>query len=396
MVDIYTVCKGNDVPPIVPQLKEWRAKLDQRVTSNIDLDTQVNSFPNLRHAALRSRANDICGSILLIFGHSREEITDAFNGFRSPFQLFVQMPKTRYYDNKRSMFSFLGEQDQSKPKNLQACFFNDSAPTPSKNDQTYFNSVTRSIIRYSTKRKLHDDFLIQPLIKPGQTLSKVDEDLVEQYFRLRYRVWKEMAYINPQLQCGIEEWELDYTDRTAIPLIALHRQTGKIVGSVRLITAIGKANKHFNAIETYIKQKAEQSGSKRLLDLIAYPANMPPSFDLNEAFEGFNQYYHSLAKRNLKRGEVSRLIVAPEYRGQGIGSALMDELVHYSCAQAIDVLFLSCAENNEDKYNKCGFTRVPGLESHDFVNAPDIAIVMERRAASSKGNTKPNRRAINL
>lgn len=61
-------------------------------------------------------------------------------------------------------------------------------------------------------------------------------------------------------------------------------------------------------------------------------------------------------------GHIENVATLPEYRSQGIGKLLVDQLINISKSKDCYKIVLDCAEENVDFYKKSGFTRTGEIE----------------------------------
>jgi len=198
----------------------------------------------------------------------------------------------------------------------------------------------------------------------------------DSYFRLRHRVWKQQGYLPPNLMESPAEWEMHFSDRVARPIGAFTAD-GVLAGCARLVLPLGV--EQTDAIAT-ISGLLKRRGDARLQRLFHYPPGEVLPFDVLEAFAGFGAFYRKLILSRKPHGEVSRVIVDPEQRGQGLGEVLVDSLKTLAQRRLrIRTLFLACHRQMEGYYGRCGFHALPGLTADRFasVQAPVIAMVCE-------------------
>ncbi len=200
------------------------------------------------------------------------------------------------------------------------------------------------------------------------------EDDFRQFFALRYRVWKHMVYLPPEQDCPATQWELNFTDRTAYPIGAFTPE-GVLIGCARLVFPLGQDSHHLHRIEALIAATNDPALARNL----AYPLRLQHPFDLLESFDGFRQYFMRLIRRRIRCAEVSRVIVAPEYRAEGVGEVIVDSLVTLARLRQLQVLFLACNTRLKSFYERCGFYALPGLTCERFagVNAPAIGMAVK-------------------
>lgn len=229
------------------------------------------------------------------------------------------------------------------------------------NAQNTIPALRKSLLRIHLKRAVS----VRPL--------KSKEDF-RQYFRLRYKVWKEMGYLPAPRDCPESQMEIDFTDRTALPIGAFTPE-GALIGCARLVFPSG----HEVRYGSLIKDLVVEQGSAVLLENLKYPERLIHPFDLLETFKGFWEYYARLVRQGIRKAEVSRVIVAPEQRNHGLGEVLVDSLVSVAGQHRLQVLFLACHRRHLGFYQRCGFRALAGLECERFagVNAPAIAMACE-------------------
>ncbi|MGH8609136.1 MAG: GNAT family N-acetyltransferase [Gammaproteobacteria bacterium] len=197
------------------------------------------------------------------------------------------------------------------------------------------------------------------------------EDDFRQYFALRYRVWKNMGYLPLEQDCAESQWELNFTDRTAHSLGAFTREN-VLIGCARLVLPLGQDSHHVRLIERMLAAAPD----RKLAEVFRYPERLLHPYDLLACFDGFKEYFKRLIRRRIRSAEVSRVIVAPEYRAEGLGEVIVDSLLSLARLRQLQVLFLACHSRLKGFYERCGFYVLPGLECDHFagVNAPAIAM----------------------
>jgi N-acetylglutamate synthase-like GNAT family acetyltransferase len=229
------------------------------------------------------------------------------------------------------------------------------------NVQDPIRALRKSVLRL----RLRDTMRVREL--------ESDNDF-RQYFSLRYKVWKQMGYIAAERDCPESRWEVDFTDRTALPIGAFH-QEGTLIGCARLVFPLGKEVHHVPLIRQLVRERQDEGLTKNL----TYPRTLIQPFDILESLSGFREYYERLVKRRVSKAEVSRVIVAPEFQHRGLGEVLVDSLVSLARSRQVQELFLACHKRNKGFYENCGFHVLEGLACDSFagVNAPAIAMARE-------------------
>jgi predicted GNAT family N-acyltransferase len=200
-----------------------------------------------------------------------------------------------------------------------------------------------------------------------------DEELTK-YFTLRYLVWNESGFLKASNRGSQKKWELDHSDRTALPLVAVTND-GQTIGCVRLVRNYGRED---NAYVRAIKRLLDGAGDRVLQGLFEFPHSPMHPFDILEEFPGFRCQYRELMKQEIELGEISRVVVDPEYRGNCIAEALVDTAITLATRQRVRCLFLACHDALSAMYQRSGFQAVEGLRSPRFFNIEQPSIVMRR------------------
>jgi N-acetylglutamate synthase-like GNAT family acetyltransferase len=227
--------------------------------------------------------------------------------------------------------------------------------------------------------------LLRIQLKNHVTIRELNsKDDFTQYFSLRYKIWHAMGYLARQSDCENIGLELNYSDRTAYPIGAFTPE-GELIGCVRLVFPIGNDSRHLPLISELVASKSDA----KLTNNFIYPRTMIHPFDILESLEGFRAYFARLVRTNIKYAEVSRVIVSPEHRGDGLGEVLVDSLLSLARRYGCDLLFLACHNDLHLFYERSGFSVLPGLSCEHFagVNAPAIAMALNLR--------KERRQALN-
>jgi len=234
-----------------------------------------------------------------------------------------------------------------------------------------FLSDTCTISVQNTLPAIHKSILRKHFRKIIKIRKLQSEDDFSQYFKLRYKVWNEMGYLSAQKQCTKSQFELDYTDRTALP-IGIFNQNRQLIASARLVFPAGHESCHVPLIKNMI----DVAGDKQLQRNFDYPQILKHPFDLLECFNGFNGYFANLVRNRIPNAEISRVIVASEYRHSGLGEILVDSLISAARQEQLELLFLACKKDHQNFYEQCGFKIVEGIESDRFADIDQHSIAM--------------------
>ena len=148
-----------------------------------------------------------------------------------------------------------------------------------------------------------------------------------------------------------------------------------MIACARLVQQFGReTTEHVRTISRLLKHRGTQAAARAF----SYPGTAEQPFDILCEFRSFRDYFRSLIRKQSSVAEVSRIIVAPEFRGCGLAEVLVDSLGTLAKLQRVDVLMLACREALSPLYQHCGFSPVRGLVSEKFISIPEKSIVMVR------------------
>jgi N-acetylglutamate synthase-like GNAT family acetyltransferase len=264
--------------------------------------------------------------------------------------------------------------DVHEKKNLEVII---RPPRPTKADEKFDLPLSSLLVDsctvavQNTLPAIHKSVLRKHFSKIIKIRTLQSESDFLQYFKLRYTVWNEMGYLAAEKQCTKSQFELDYTDRTALP-IGIFNPQQQLIASARLVFPSGYESYHMPLIQRMINATQDEQLKKNF----AYPKVLKHPFDLLECFSGFNEYFASLVRNGVRNAEVSRVIVAPEYRHSGLGEVLVDSLISAARQEQLQLLFLACKKHHHGFYEQCGFKRIAGIESECFANIHQQSIAM--------------------
>jgi hypothetical protein len=229
------------------------------------------------------------------------------------------------------------------------------------NSDTLIAAIRKALLRVRTQQCFSFKVLRDP------------EDL-QRFFELRYRIWSEKQYLEPRKVCPECPWEVDYTDRTSLPVGFFFRATGAMIAGGRLVQDFGMEDPD---VVSTIENMLRDRGAETLIRNFCIPTAIKPPFDIISAFSGFQSYYCRLVRSSLMKAEVSRIVVETAYRDRGLGETLVDTLCSLARSRDIQTLFLACHAEHETFYARSGFRLVPDAAGK-FLTYDVPAVAMER------------------
>ena len=230
---------------------------------------------------------------------------------------------------------------------------------PSDTVDVLLEELRKAILRVRTRTK-------------GIVIREIEDAELEDYFRLRYEVYKPLGFIPPACDAEVARMEVHYSDRWSFPLGAFH--SGKLVGAARIVSESGNLNSYSDLIDDLVNQ----SDDAVLPKCVRLPGEPISPFDLLEPFPAFEEYYSDLVRRRVPKGEVSRVLVAGPYQRQGLGEVLVDSIVSSARDRGLQLLFLACQHMHQSFYARCGFRLIERMECEHFGSFHVAAVAMER------------------
>jgi predicted GNAT family N-acyltransferase len=91
-------------------------------------------------------------------------------------------------------------------------------------------------------------------------------------------------------------------------------------------------------------------------------------------------------------GELSRVIVAEDFRGGGLSRKLVEFAVQEAARAGVTRLFLECLELHEELYRQFGFEKIEGAKA-SVIGVNKTMIAMQRRLTEAGAPRPPAARA---
>jgi predicted GNAT family N-acyltransferase len=178
------------------------------------------------------------------------------------------------------------------------------------------------------------------------------------YFGLRHRAYTVMGYLDRQVEDDQSETEIDWCDTTSLHFGAFEKRgpNERLIGCARVVITPPSA---FAPNKDLIVNLASNDPVLRTRLERALPLGLPVFHSMGQ------RLFDVLASTALAEktcGELSRVIVNPEYRGSGLSAVLVRCAVFHALKSGVDRLFLECLEIHEQLYTKLHFRRVPGAQ----------------------------------
>jgi predicted GNAT family N-acyltransferase len=240
-------------------------------------------------------------------------------------------------------------------------------------------------------------------IEAAQSLEQLKQCLA-----LRKHVYGLMGYLPDDVMMDPSGIELDGYDERSIHFAAT--RGGEVVGTVRLVLELpaGRLPEPdtdfaFRALLTqrhhadWCRQIVQDAGPA-IRGRLANPPFMPlPILESSE----FNKRWSQTLRETPPGGELSRLVVKPEYRGLHLSADLVRAVFAKAYEMGRQVVLLECIPSHEDMYYKYGFRRMKGDPHSRPTDLDQYAVAMwlrfdESRNAADNAATFLNRIRMGL
>ena len=202
---------------------------------------------------------------------------------------------------------------------------------------------------------------------------RTNETEFRDYLSLRHHVYTIMGYLDDEVEGNRSRLEVNEADVHAIHVGAFWRDgvRERLVGTARVVTNSPADTQLQEMLEAMV---ASDPVAKERLDT-PYPLGLP----IFQSHRGMNRIIHEIFTTNQRCGELSRVIVAREFRGSGISRMLIDETLRRGIGQGTERLFAECLHIHEKLYEHHGFQRISGIAG-PVIDVGRTMIAMEMRA----------------
>ncbi len=190
-----------------------------------------------------------------------------------------------------------------------------------------------------------------------------EEDLVES-FRLRYRVYQALGYLQHTL---VSELEIDVHDAYAIPFGAFDLASGEMVGTIRLLSS-----ESHPGYERMVHRIVELQGDAQLAERVFGERRALPSV-LCERIAGLIDACNT---GRFPVRELSRSITDPAHRGTGVGRGLMELGLAYAMQDGPSFLVGGCQSEHVPMYARYGYHQLPHTDRDHFASLGQTGAVV--------------------
>jgi len=215
----------------------------------------------------------------------------------------------------------------------------------------------------------------------GATANDVVLDYVrsakelEESFRLRYKVYGILGYLEAAIRATALKIDVDAFDRDAIHLIARSVRTRKVVGCTRLIipsrriSAAPEENIHF---AERVPQWCDEIGDREEKQIVRRRLKNGTPLELPAASMAvYEQLIHNLRTKDCC--ELSRLIVDTNHRGLDLSSRMVEMAIKLMTCMGRKIMLLECAPAHRGFYESFGF-EMPKFEGTPTAPAHQLGV----------------------
>jgi GNAT superfamily N-acetyltransferase len=214
-------------------------------------------------------------------------------------------------------------------------------------------------------------------VDPGsitiRPLRSDNERELRDYFRLRHEAYTIMGYLDELAESSPSKLEMNEADVHSIHLGAFYRSGPRetLIGSARVVT-----NRDADStLQEILEMLAANDPIARQRIAVAYQLDLP----IFQTHKGMNAIMAEVYRNGQSCGELSRVIVDPAFRGNGISRGLVSEALVRGVNRGLRRIFLECLRIHTQLYEKHGFRLMPGLEARVIdVNRTMVAMELQR------------------
>jgi predicted GNAT family N-acyltransferase len=203
---------------------------------------------------------------------------------------------------------------------------------------------------------------------------------LKKYFQLRHQIYSIMGYLDERKERAPSQMDIDASDATALHYGAFHRNKGydTLVGTFRIVLT----DQSSSAFSDWTRGLLDSDPQLRSLvhDESSIFTLRLPIFHSQQLDE---QLQRSI-QGNLLCAELSRVIVAHDFRGLGLSRLLVEQAKQEALQQRVHTFYLECLRIHEPMYGKHGFKTIQGKRGRvQGVNRTMIPMELEFATTSA-------------
>ena len=190
---------------------------------------------------------------------------------------------------------------------------------------------------------------------PEFTIRRIrDEFELRKYFQLRHEVYTIMGYLEHRKERVASRMEIDGCDGTALHYAAFCKIRGRetMAGTFRVLIADGAETMFSTWTQNLLR-------SDPALRALVQGEVLPLRLPVFHSQQLDDELQESIRMR-VCCAELSRVIVADEFRGLGLSKQLVEESRSEALRHGVQRFYLECLQVHEPLYRSCGFATIPG------------------------------------
>lgn len=206
-----------------------------------------------------------------------------------------------------------------------------------------------------------------------------DEYELKKYFQLRHDVYMIMGYLDFRKERIPSRMEIDGCDGTALHFGAFCKVRGRetLAGSFRVL--IADAGETMFSAWTQNLLDSDHALRALVLDEVL-PLRLPVFHS-----QQLDDHLQESIQQKLSCAELSRVIVADDFRGLGLSKRLVEESRQEARRHGVQRLYLECLKIHAPIYRGCGFEAIPG-KSGRVLGVNRTMIAMQQQLAGVGAN----------
>ncbi len=209
------------------------------------------------------------------------------------------------------------------------------------------------------------------------------EEELKACLALRFDVYNRLGYLPEREAATKNHLEMDSFDRDALHFAATENTTGKVVGTMRLLSGeYGRLIQKVQMLNTREVARRQRSWCERIakdpnhtiFSQIVDGAYWLPLM-IQQSFKFPPEWERRLSQPELCV-ELSRMVVDPRYRGLGVSRLMARTGIAASVATKRRWAFLECIPKHQVMYEKYGFKAIEGVDRARAVELDQEAVAM--------------------
>ena len=182
------------------------------------------------------------------------------------------------------------------------------------------------------------------------------------YFKLRHRIYKVMGYLEEEIENTPSQMEIDWCDTISLHFGAyagIGDPENFLIGTARVVISSSSSNKRQALLDSYRQWVTALVNQDPVLQQSLRRGVLPLELPIFQS-QKLSFIFREALRREEVCGELSRVIVAEDYRGIGLSKLLVEFALCEAAKVGVNRMFLECLLLHEKLYERFGFKRIDG------------------------------------